>query len=109
MYQKKAVDTLEILFLLNLMILMLVLYREVSCEVLTVSISLSFAMFGFIVICHIQHEVRKQQFFIKLLRPKMNLLSKRFQSSAVPKLVDSEKPQGPSTSYIELRETLLDQ
>ena len=108
-YQKKAVDTLEILFLLNLMILMLVLYREVSCEVLTASISLSFAMFGFIVICHIQHEVRKQQFFIKLLKPKMNLLSKRFQSSAVPKLVDSEKPQGPSTSYVELRETLLDQ
>ena len=109
-YQNKSVDILEIFFLLNLMILMLVLlYREVSCEVLTASISLSFAMFGFIVIYHIQHEVRKRQFFIKLLKPKINFLSKRFQSSAVPKLVDSEKPQGPSTSYVELRETLLDQ
>ena len=110
-YRKKLVDFLEIFFLANLGAVAVLLYRgNKFCEVLTVSASLSFAVFIGISVCHIYFETKRHfspcNHFARKL--KSHISSKNSSAKSRDELVITGKPEHHSTTYMELRESLID-
>ena len=113
-YQSKLADLLELLFLSNLGILAAVLlFNNTRCEVLNVSASISLIAFVFMIIYHVHIElIRNIPICNKLMESIKDVI---FKKKLQPLKEDGvvEAPQGKvlskySTTYLELRETLID-
>ena len=113
-YQSRLADFLELLFLSNLGILgAVLLFNNTRCEVLNVSASISLIAFVFMIIYHVHIElITNIPICNKLMESIKDVIFKR---KLQPLKEDGvvEAPQGKvlskySTTYLELRETLID-
>ena len=106
-YQKNIASLFEIIFLVNLAVLALMLsYSSTSCTVLSVSVSVSFVRLFCILGYHIYIKVKvmKCSMFKRCLQ-KILLIVK---SKPLAADENDDQPEEYSVSYIELRETLID-
>ena len=111
-YRNKVVGLLELFYLTNLGILATVLLvSDTLCAAITASISLSFAIFAGTLLYHLYQETKKNKLY-KVIRENLNKRINKIKA----KCGTSEKErknifpeQGTtSTSYFELRESLID-
>ena len=109
-YQKNIANLFEIIFLVNLAVLALTLsYSSTSCTVLSVSVSVSFVGFVCILGYHIYIKVKvmKCSMFKRYLQ-KILAIVKSKPLAADENEENDNQPEEYSVSYIELRETLID-
>ena len=111
LYRYKVVGLLELFYFSNLGILATVLLvNNTLCAAITISISLSFIVFVVTLLHHL-HQETKQNSLYKMLKKKIykivNIIKTKCDTSEnEQKNVISE--QGSTTSYFELRESLID-
>ena len=102
-YHKKMANLLEIINIANLGAVSLFLYQEESCVVLTLSVSFSFVVFVAITFYHVI-----AVFFKEYPNGLKKLLTRsKFSTNKMTDLQGSA-PQSHSTSYIQLREALIE-
>ena len=108
-YRNKVVGLLELFYLSNLGILATVLLvNDTLCAAITVSISLSFAIFVGKLFYHLHKETKKNIFMYQRIKEKVNkhVIKKITQHTTLDNILVPE--QESSTSYFELRESLID-
>jgi len=113
-YKNKAVDVLEITSFLNLGLLAIVLHhRNTLCHVLNISAAISLSLFLIILVYHVHIEVEKiisgYAHLIKIMKRKFVKKSAALTKQDVVTAEDFQQPPTVSTSYVELRETLIAQ
>ena len=110
-YRNKVVGLLELFYLSNLGVLAAVLLVNNSpCAAITVSTSLSFIVFVGILLYHL-HQETKQNSLYKLIRKKiykMVIIIKTKCGSSEKEEKNVIPEQSSTTSYFELRESLID-
>ncbi len=107
-YQKKAVDLLEVIFATNLVTVAVILHHQGEwCEALTASVCLSLALFIGILFFHLYLEIKH---YATIQNFRFISLNSTFSSSM--KKTDNErlgdKKECHSVTYVELRETHLE-
>ena len=104
-YKNKVAGFLELAFLVNLEVVSLtLLYRQELCEALTASIAISFVLFIGITTYHVYFElVRNWLFnFIERFNFFCNMTSK------IPAMPHENSTSHSTTTYVELRESLIE-
>ncbi len=92
--------------LLNLAILLLTFSRDHFCSVLTVSVTFSAIMFGFIFIFHVWIEIKRTDSFSKVITGIASFTKVKSEAPVIQESTTNDDGK-PSTSYVELRETLI--
>ena len=108
-YKKKRTAFLEIFFFSNLgSLAFLLIYNNNSCEALTISASLSMIAFTGMLIYHVHLEISKVS-YCKQCKANIKLMFLKFKMDEEElEELDHKTPKGLSTTYINLRETLID-
>ena len=113
-YQSRLPDFLELLFLSNLGILaVILLFDNTRCEVLNASASISFIAFVFMIIYHVHIElIRNIPMCNTLMESIKDVIFKRklqpLKEEGVVEAPQSKDLSKYSTTYLELREKLID-
>ena len=108
LYRNKVAGLLELFYLFNLGVLAIVLLdNDTLCAAITVSISLSFIAFIGTFFYHLHQETRKNSSYI-ILKKKVNKIIKKNSKNDTIDKKDKSPEQGTSSSYFELRESLID-
>ena len=113
-YQSRLAGSLELLFLSNLGILaVILLFSSTRCEVLNVSVSISFIAFVFMIIYHVHIElIRNIPMCNTLMESIKDVIFKRklqpLKEEGVVEAPQSKDLSKYSTTYLELREKLID-
>ena len=108
-YQKKVASILEIVYVANLGFFYLIsLYTEKRCEALMASISVSFILFIGITVYHVYLElVRSHIYKFEKLMERLTSICK-IPSKLPAELPHDNSKDGSTTTYIQLRESLID-
>ena len=109
-YRNKVVSLLELFYLTNLGILAAVLQvNDTLCAAITVSISLSFIVFVGTLLYHL-HQETKQNRLYKMIKKNIYIIvmTKTKCGSSDKEENDIISEQGSTTSFIQLRESLID-
>ena len=109
LYRNKVVGLLQLFYLSNLGILATVLLvSDALCAVITVSISLSFIVFVGTFVYHL-HQQTKMNNSYKTIRNKIyEMITKHNKTGTTEEDKILNPEQGASSSYFELRESLID-
>ena len=112
-YQKKTVNYLELFYFTNLGVLCVALqYKYDSCYLLNISAALSFVVFLCTLAYHMTLQVRA--YFPIYIQIKNRMLHSMFNTKATSntatdqEILEADICKGHSTTYVELRETLID-
>ena len=112
-YQKKTTNYLELFYFTNLGVLCAALqYRYDSCYLLNISAALSFVVFLCTLVYHVTLQMRA--YFPNYNQIKNKLLHSMFKTKATSntttdqEILEADICKGHSTTYVELRETLID-
>ena len=109
-YQMKITNYLELFYFTNLEILCVALHRYDSCYLLNISAALSFVAFLCTLAYHVTLQMRA--YFPIYNQIKNKLLHWMFNSKAGTatdqEILEADICKGHSTTYVELRETLID-
>ncbi len=105
-YKSRVVDILEVLILLNLAILIVTFTTDHFCSLLTVSVTFSAIMFGFILIFHVCIEIKRTDSFSKVITGIASFTKVKSEAPVIQESTTNNDGK-PSTSYVELRETLI--
>ena len=112
--RKKMTNLLEALHFVNLGAISLALQYGDLCAVLTLSATFSLVLFVFTLIYHITSQIRENNFIHKKVKEKIQYLFftaklKSRKSNESDNVVTPSQTHGhPSTTYIELREELIE-
>ena len=112
-YQKKTTNYLELFYFTNLGVLCAALqYKYDSCYLLNISAALSFIVFLCTLVYHVTLQMRA--YFPSYNQIKNKLLHSMFKIKATSntdtdqEILEADICKGHSTTYVELRETLID-
>ena len=112
-YKNKAVDILEIMFLLNLVLLAVALHHcNTLCLALNCSVAISLLLFLVILVYHVHMVIKANsaEYFHQIDKMRKKFVNKFIvptKQSAVNAEDVGQQPAN-STSYVELRETLIE-
>ena len=110
-YQKKLADLLELLHLVNLVVLSAALLYGHLCYTLTISAALSLVLFTGTLLYHLNLETKGKLLLYTKVFNKLHLLiigKKCDPTIASEDKVEASETKGHTTTYVELRETLID-
>ena len=110
-YQKNIANLLELVYLINLLVLAaLFLYNDRVCAILTSSASFSLVIFILIILYHLHLVIKANTNCYSPLKEKIKQAIRKKSSESITslKIEALQESKKPSTTYFELRESLID-